>query len=102
MLKKLGMKAMLVLMGIGLFAGVNAQTATVGNLSGTVRDPSGAAVPKADVEIKEESTGADAYRACKRRWILPVYEFAGRAIHGKHGSPGLQAHGCQRRRSARG
>ena len=57
MLKKLGMKAVLALMGIGLFAGVNAQTATVGNLSGTVRDPSGAAVPKAEVEIKEEGTG---------------------------------------------
>lgn len=58
MLKKLGMKAVLVLMGVGVFAGVNAQTATVGNLSGTVRDPSGAAVSKADVEIKEENTGA--------------------------------------------
>lgn len=58
MVKKLGMKAMLVLMAIGLFTGVNAQTATVANLSGTVRDPSGAAVPKADVEIKEEGTGA--------------------------------------------
>jgi hypothetical protein len=58
MLKKLGMKALLVLMGVGVFAGVNAQTATVGNLSGTVRDPSGAAVPKAEVEIKEEATGA--------------------------------------------
>ena len=58
MLKKLGMKAMLVLLGLGLFAGVNAQTATIGNLSGTVRDPSGAIVPKADVEIKEEGTGA--------------------------------------------
>jgi len=57
MLKKLGMKALLVLMGVGVFAGVNAQTATVGNLSGTVRDPSGAAVPKAEVEIKEEATG---------------------------------------------
>lgn len=45
MLKKLGVKAVLVLMGVGIFgifAGVNAQTATVGNLSGTVRDPSGA------------------------------------------------------------
>src|SRR6185295_3279760 len=58
MLKKLGMKAIFVLMGMGLFVGVNAQTATVGSLSGTVRDPSGAAVPKADVEIKEETTGA--------------------------------------------
>ena len=58
MLKQLGMKALLVVMGIGLFAGVNAQTATVGNLSGTVKDPSGAAVPNADVEVKEENTGA--------------------------------------------
>jgi len=58
MLKKLGMKAMLFLMGIGFVVGVNAQTATVGNLSGTVRDPSGAAVPKADVEVKDERTGA--------------------------------------------
>jgi hypothetical protein len=58
MLKKFGMKAMLLLMSIGLFACVNAQTATVGNLSGTVRDPSGAAVPNADVEIKDEGTGA--------------------------------------------
>lgn len=57
MLHKLGMKALLLVMGVGLFVGVNAQTATVGNLSGTVRDPSGAAVPKADVEIKEETTG---------------------------------------------
>jgi hypothetical protein len=58
MLKKLGMIAMLVLVGIGLSAGVNAQTSTVGNLGGVVRDPSGAAVPKADVEIKDERTGA--------------------------------------------
>jgi hypothetical protein len=58
MLKKLGIKAMLVLLGVGFFVGVNAQTATVGNLSGTVRDPSGAAVPKADVEVKDERTGA--------------------------------------------
>src|SRR5688572_2283831 len=59
MLKKLGMNAVLVLMTIGFCVGVNAQTATVGNLSGTVRDPGGAAVPKADVEIKEEKTGAE-------------------------------------------
>src|SRR5687767_15875751 len=59
MLKKLGMNAVLVLMTIGFCVGVNAQTAIVGNLSGTVRDPGGAAVPKADVEIKEEKTGAE-------------------------------------------
>jgi hypothetical protein len=58
MLKKFSLQAVLVLMSVGFFAGVNAQTATVGNLSGTVRDPTGAAVPKAEVEIKEERTGA--------------------------------------------
>jgi hypothetical protein len=57
MLKKLGINAVLLLV-MGLFAGVNGQTATFGSLSGTVRDPSGAAVPKADVEVKEEGTGA--------------------------------------------
>ena len=59
MLKKLGMNAMLVLLTIGFCLGVNGQTATVGNLSGVVRDPSGAAVPKADVELKDEKTGAE-------------------------------------------
>ena len=59
MLKKLGMNALLVLMTIGFVLALDGQTATVGNLSGTVRDPSGAAVPKADVEIKEENTGAE-------------------------------------------
>ncbi|HVQ37551.1 MAG TPA: carboxypeptidase-like regulatory domain-containing protein, partial [Pyrinomonadaceae bacterium] len=58
MLKKLGMRALFFLIGIGVVVGVNAQTATVGNLSGTVRDPSGAAVPKADVEAKDQGTGA--------------------------------------------
>ena len=58
MLKKLGMKALLVSMILGVFAGVNAQTSTFGNLSGTVRDANGAAVPKAEVEIKDEGTGA--------------------------------------------
>ncbi len=58
MLKKLFMNALLAVMAIGLFSVANAQTATVGSLSGTVRDPSGAAVPKADVEIKDENTGA--------------------------------------------
>src|SRR5215471_5304967 len=35
----------------------HAQTSTVGNISGTVRDPNGAAVPKAEVVIQEERTG---------------------------------------------
>jgi hypothetical protein len=58
MTKKLGLQALLFLLGIGLLVGVRAQTSTVGNLSGNVRDPQGAAVPKAEVVITEERTGA--------------------------------------------
>ena len=36
----------------------NAQTTTSGGLTGVVTDPSGALVPNADVEIKDESKGA--------------------------------------------
>jgi hypothetical protein len=39
--------AMLLVLGIGLHAGVDAQSNTDGNISGTVRDPQGAIVPKA-------------------------------------------------------
>lgn len=57
MKKKLGLYAVLVLLGVGLLSGVRAQTSTVGSISGTVRDPQGAAIPKAEVVIQEESTG---------------------------------------------
>jgi hypothetical protein len=50
-------KAMLLLLATGLLIGVRAQTTTVGNINGTVRDPSGAVVPNAEVVIKEEKTG---------------------------------------------
>src|SRR6266550_6217040 len=56
MLKKLGMMVV-VLIGIGFFSIVNAQVSTVGTISGTVRDPKGAAVPKAEVLIEQEGTG---------------------------------------------
>jgi len=58
MTKKLGLQALLFLLFIGLLVGVHAQTSTVGNISGNVRDPQGAAVPKAEVVITEERTGA--------------------------------------------
>jgi hypothetical protein len=48
---------MLVLfLSIGFAANVRAQSSTVGNISGTVRDPQGAAVPKADVVVLDEKT----------------------------------------------
>ena len=57
MLKKLGLHVVVVLIGAGVFAAVNAQVTTVGSISGTVRDPKGAAVPKAEVLIQDERSG---------------------------------------------
>ena len=45
------------LLGLSATIVVQAQTSTVGSINGTVRDPKGAAVPKATVEVKEERTG---------------------------------------------
>src|SRR6267143_6066458 len=57
MLKKLVLQAaVMVLMSAG-FVIVNAQVTTVGSISGTVRDPKGAAVPKAEVLIHDEGSG---------------------------------------------
>jgi hypothetical protein len=50
-------QAALLILGLGFIAAVHAQTSTVGNISGTVRDPNGAAIPKAEVVIQEERTG---------------------------------------------
>jgi hypothetical protein len=49
--------AMLLVLGIGLHGEVDSQTNTVGNISGTVRDPTGAVVPGAQVVIQEQRTG---------------------------------------------
>src|SRR5438876_10178148 len=56
MLKKLGLLITLVLVG-ALFFNANAQTTTVGSISGTVRDEKGAVVPRAEVSIESEGTG---------------------------------------------
>ena len=45
MKKIFGLSVVLVLLAAGLAVGVSAQTSTVGSISGTVRDPQGAAVP---------------------------------------------------------
>ena len=49
--------AVLLMLGLGLLVGVRAQTSTVGNISGTVRDPAGAVIPRAEVVIRQERTG---------------------------------------------
>jgi hypothetical protein len=51
-------QALILLLSIGLFVGVPAQSSTAGSITGTVRDQAGAAVPKAEVMISEEKTGA--------------------------------------------
>jgi hypothetical protein len=57
MKKKLGLQLVVVLLGVGLLTGVRAQTNTVGSISGSVRDPQGATIPKTEVVITEETTG---------------------------------------------
>src|SRR5919112_5941567 len=57
MMKKFGLRAVLFVLCLGLFVGVHAQTNTVGSISGTLRDPQGAAVPNAEVTIVETATG---------------------------------------------
>src|SRR5256886_17150849 len=56
MLKKLGLLITLILVG-ALFFNANAQTTTVGTISGTIRDEKGAVVPRAEVSIQSEGTG---------------------------------------------
>jgi hypothetical protein len=57
MIRKLGLQALVLLLVLGLFVGAQAQSSTVGSISGTVRDPQGAAVPNVEITIKEETTG---------------------------------------------
>jgi hypothetical protein len=56
-LRRNGLQALLFVLCAGLLIGVHAQTSTVGNITGTVRDPNGAVVPRAEVTIIEERTG---------------------------------------------
>ena len=45
------------LLAISLASGLNAQTTTSGGLMGVVTDPSNAAVPDANVEIRDDANG---------------------------------------------
>src|SRR5213075_2113162 len=52
MLKKIGLQVLVALFAAGLFV-VNAQTTTLGTISGTIRDEKGASIPNAEVVIQE-------------------------------------------------
>lgn len=58
MSRRFGLQVVLFLLSVGLFAGVHAQSSTSGNITGTVRDPQGAAVAKAEITFTDEKTGA--------------------------------------------
>ena len=58
MSRRFGLQAVLLLLSIGLLVGVHAQSSTAGNITGTVRDPQGAAVPRAEITVTEEKTGS--------------------------------------------
>jgi hypothetical protein len=58
MSKKFGLQALMLLLTVGLFVGVNAQSSTNGNITGTVRDPQGAAVANVEVTFLDEKTGS--------------------------------------------
>src|SRR3989442_14923336 len=56
MLKKLGLQVAVVLIS-ALFFSAQAQTTTVGTISGTVRDEKAAVAPRAEVSTQGEGTG---------------------------------------------
>src|SRR4030095_14688356 len=58
MSKRLGLQAMLLVLGIGLLVSARAQSSTTGNLTGPVRDAQGAAVANAELVITDEKTKA--------------------------------------------
>jgi Carboxypeptidase regulatory-like domain/TonB-dependent Receptor Plug Domain len=56
-LKIIVYQTIMIFLGMGFLTGAYAQTNTVGNISGTVRDPQGAVVPGVQVTIQEVRTG---------------------------------------------
>ena len=59
MSRRLGLQALLLVLGVGLLVSVHAQSSTSGNITGTVRDAQGAALPGVQVVITEQTTKAE-------------------------------------------
>jgi len=56
-LGRIGVQAVFVLLSLALAGVAYAQTTTVGTISGTVKDPNGASIPKAEVTVLNQDTG---------------------------------------------
>ncbi|HSE33647.1 MAG TPA: carboxypeptidase regulatory-like domain-containing protein [Pyrinomonadaceae bacterium] len=56
MSRRLGLQALLLVLGVGLLVSVHAQSSTSGNITGTVRDAQGAALPGVQVVITDQAT----------------------------------------------
>ena len=55
--KRILFSTMLPVLGICFAIGAYAQTSTVGSISGTLRDPVGAVIPKTEIVVQDERTG---------------------------------------------
>src|SRR6185369_5365560 len=56
MSRRFGLQTLVLVVTMSLGISVHAQSSTAGNITGTVRDPQGAAVPKVEVTITDEKT----------------------------------------------
>ena len=68
---------------------VQAQTSTVGSISGTVRDPAGAVVPQAQVVVKEERTGFSRTVVTNEKGFFSAPSLPGRLLC-EHSAAGIQ------------
>ncbi len=93
--------AVLLLLSIGLLAGVHGQSSTAGNITGTVRDQQGAAVAKAEITIQDEKTGGSRTVTTNDDGFYNAPSVPPRSLHVDDISSGIQEDGSGRDRGAR-